>query len=78
MSALRFIISMVLFGFFLWYTIGAYQRYLDAQENLKVAQHEADVAAAEAAQAQQEFQNVVKYNCYNPVITAGKVTCPNG
>ena len=77
MSAARAIFSLVMVGIFLWLTISSVQRYLDAQENLKVAQQEYDVAAANAAQAQQEFQNVVKYNCVNPVISSGGVSCPN-
>jgi cell division protein FtsB len=78
MSAVRGIISLVMVGIFLWFTITSYQRYLDAQEDVKIAQKEYDIAAAENAQAQKEFQNVLKYNCANPVITSGVVSCPNG
>ena len=78
MSAARAIVSLVMLVFFIGLTIWAYQRYVDGQERLQVAQHEYDVAAANAAQAQQEFQNVVKYNCVNPVISSGGVSCPNG
>jgi hypothetical protein len=78
MSAVRGIISLVMVGIFLYFTITSYQRYLDAQEDVKIAQKEYDIAAAEAAQAQKEFQNVLKYNCANPVISSGGVSCPNG
>ena len=43
MSAARAIFSLVMLVFFIGLTIWAYQRHLDAQENLRVAQHEYDV-----------------------------------
>jgi hypothetical protein len=78
MGLLKFVLSLTMLSIFLYFTITGVQRYMDAQENLKVAQQEYDVAVVEAEQAQKEFQNVVKYNCANPVISSGGVSCPNG
>jgi hypothetical protein len=78
MSAVKAIFSLVMVGIFLYLTITSVGRLLDAQEDVKIAQKEYDIAAAENAQAQKELDNVIKYGCANPTVTPGLVSCPNG
>ena len=77
MSAVKVIISFAMLGFFLWFTIVAIQNYMVTQQELAKAQKEYDIAAAEFAASNKELDNVLKYNCANPVITAGVVSCPS-
>jgi hypothetical protein len=61
---------------FLYFAVTGVQNLIQDGKELEKAQKEYDIAAAEAAQAQKEFQNVLKYNCANPVISSGGVSCP--
>ena len=78
MSAVRFVISVVMCLVFLYFTITGIQEWMVAQQELEKAQKEYDIAFAENEAAQKELDNVVKYGCANPVVSAGLVSCPNG
>ena len=62
MGLVKAILSFVLLGIFLWLTIVSVGRYLDAQENLEIAQA--------------EYDNTMRYGCPNPTVMTGLVSCP--
>ena len=77
MSAVRFVISVVMALVFLYFTITSIQNLMAAQEDVKKAEQDVAIAQKEYDIAQKELDNVVKYDCANPVVMTGLVSCPN-
>ena len=77
MSAVKFIVSVVLAIVFLYFTVTGVQNLIQDGKDLEQAQKEYDIAVAENNAAQAELDNVIKYGCASPTVGPGFVSCPN-
>jgi multidrug resistance efflux pump len=58
-AVIKLIISLVLTALSAYWVVSAGQRYMVAQDNLKQAQHDSDVAQAELDRSNQELKELM-------------------